>query len=193
MINTENLRHKDRGNLRNLLFTKLHERYKFTAEFENTRLSGNKVNSATLKRMSTALSTWRSAVKRMINKGDSYEKIKAKYPSISEDDYKEFKIKCESSATSESSQWGKEMRQLNIGVHQLGPGGYRVAEPIWDKEDAERAKQGLPPRFEKYHDKQTRNYVRAWYKVDPITKELTTDPKTRRLELVLVRNTPPRN
>ena len=27
-INTENLRHKDRGKLRNLLFTKLHERYK---------------------------------------------------------------------------------------------------------------------------------------------------------------------
>ena len=56
-INTENLRHPDRGNLRNLLFTKLHERYKFPAEFENTRLSGNKVNSAALTRMSTALST----------------------------------------------------------------------------------------------------------------------------------------
>ena len=41
-INTENLRHKDRGNLRNLLFTKLHERYKFPAEFENTRLLGIK-------------------------------------------------------------------------------------------------------------------------------------------------------
>ena len=65
-INTENLRHKDRGNLRNLLFTKLHERYKFPAEFENTRLSGNKVNSAALTRMSTTMSTWRSAVKRMI-------------------------------------------------------------------------------------------------------------------------------
>ena len=89
-------------------------------------------------------------MKRMINKGDSYEKIKAKNPSIGEDDYKEFKIKCESSATVESSQWGKEMRDLNLGVHQLGPGGYRVAEPIWDKEDAERAEQGLPPRFEKY-------------------------------------------
>ena len=62
----------------------------------------------------------------------------------------------------ESSQWGKEMRELNLGVHQLGPGGYRVAEPIWDKED-------------------------------PVTKELTTNPKTRALELVLVRNTPPRN
>ena len=160
-INTENLRHKDRGNLRCLLFTKLHERYKFPAEFENTRLSGNKVNSAALTKMSTTLSTWKSTVKRMIDKGDSYEKIKAKYPLISVDDYKEFKIKCESSATSESSQWGKEMRELNLGVHQLGPGGYRVAEPIWDKEDAERAEQGLPPRFEKYHDKQTRNYVRT--------------------------------
>ena len=178
----------------NLLFTKLHERYKFPAEFENTRLSGNKVNSAALTRMSTALSTWRSAVKRMIDKGDSYEKIKAKYLMMSEDEYKEFKIKCESSATSESSQWGNQMRELNLGEHKLGLGGYRVAEPIWDKEDAERAEQGLSPRFEKYNgNKQTRNYVRAWYKEDPITKELTMDPKTRALELVLVRNTPPRN
>ena len=43
----------------------------------------------------------------MVDKGDSYEKIKAKNPSISEDDYKEFMTKCESSATMESSQWGK--------------------------------------------------------------------------------------
>ena len=192
-INTKNLRHKDHGNLRGLLFKKLHERYKFPAEFANTRLSGNKVNSAALTRMSTALSTWRSTVKAMIEKGDSYEKIKAKYPLMSEDDYKEFKIKCESSATSESSQWGKEMRELNLGEHKLGPGGYRVAEPIWDKEDAERAEQGLPPHFEKYRDKQTTNFVRAQYKEDPVTKELTTDPKTKELELVLVRNTPPRN
>ena len=85
------------------------------------------------------------------------------------------------------------MRQLNIGVHQLGPGGYRVAEPIWDKEDTEHAEQGLPPRFEKYSDKQTRNFLRARYKEDPVTKELTTDPKTKELELVLVRNTPPCN
>ena len=55
-INTENLRHCDRGNMCNLLFTKLHERYKFPADFANTRLSGNKVNSAALTRMSTALS-----------------------------------------------------------------------------------------------------------------------------------------
>ena len=192
-INTENLRHPDRGNLRNLLFTKLHERYKFPAEFENTSLKGNKVNSAALTKMSTALSTWRSAVKRMIDKGDSYEKIKEKNPSITEDDYNDFKINCSSTASSQSSEWGKQMRELNIGEHTLGPGGYRVAEPIWDKEEADRAEQGLPPLFDKYGDKQTRNFVRARYKKDPKTKELTTDPKTRALELVLVRNTPPRN
>ena len=193
-INTENLRHPDRGNLRNLLFTKLHERYKFPAEFENTSLKGNKVNNAALTKMSKALSTWKSNVKRMIEKGESYQKIKEKNPSITEDDYNDFKINCSSTANSESSKWGKEMRELNLGEHTLGPGGYRVAEPIWDKEEADRAEQGLPPRFEKYSgNKQTRNYVRARYKEDPITKELTTDPKTRALELVLVRNTPPRN
>ena len=56
------------------------------------------------------------------------------------------------------------MRELNIGEHTLGPGGYRVAEPIWDKEEADRAEQGLPPLFDKYGDKQTRNFVRARYK-----------------------------
>ena len=84
------------------------------------------------------------------------------------------------------------MQDLNLGVHKLGLGGYRVAEPIWDKEDVERAEQGLPPLFDKYNDK-TKNYVRARYKIDPVTKELTTDPKTKALENVLVRNTPPRN
>ena len=92
-------------------------------------------------------------MKAMIEKGGSYEKIKSKYPLISEDDYKEFKIKCQSPATSESSQWGKEMWELNLGEHKLGPDSYRVAEPIWDKEDAERAEKGLPRRFDKYHDK----------------------------------------
>lgn len=189
-INTENLRHRDRANLRSLLFTKLHERYKFPGDFANTRLSGNKVNSAALTKMSTALATWRAAVKRRILRGDSYEKIKETNPSISEADYLEFKIKCESDASAESSQWGKDMRNLNLGVHKLGPGGYRVAEPKWDKEDAERAEQGLPPLFVKYPEKQTRNYIRARYKVDPVTKELTTDPKVKDLERVLVRNTP---
>ena len=179
--------------MRNLLFTKLHEQYKFPGAFANTSLAGNKVNNAALMKMSTTLSTWSAAVRSRILRGDSYEKIKEKNPSISEAVYREFKIKCESNTSAESSQWGKDMRDLNLGVHKLDPGGYRVAEPIWDKEDAERAEQGLPPLFDKYRGKQTRNYVRTRYMVDPVTKELYTDPKTKALELVLVRNTPPRN
>ena len=84
-------------------------------------------------------------MKSMIEKGDSYGKIKKKNPSISEDDYREFEIKCESSASAEPSQWGEDMRDFNLGVHKLGPGSYRVAEPKWDKEEVERAEQGLPP------------------------------------------------
>ena len=40
-------------------------------------------------------------MKRRILSGDSYEKIKETNPSISEADYLEFKIKCESNATTE--------------------------------------------------------------------------------------------
>ena len=41
----------------------------------------------------------------------------------------------------------------------------------------------------KFRDKQTRNFVRARYKEDPVTKELTMDPKARALELVLAKET----
>ena len=61
------------------------------------------MNSAALTKTSTALATWRAAVKRRILSGDSYEKIKETNPSISEADYLEFKIKCESNASMESS------------------------------------------------------------------------------------------
>src|ERR1041385_7838630 len=141
--------------------------------------------------MSKSMSTWRSTVKKMITKGVSYEKIKESNPSISETDYAEFKLKCEDTSTSESSQWGKSMRELNLGVHRLGPGGYRMAEPKWDKEDAERAAHGLPPLFKKYGDNPRDNYVRARYKRNSITGELTTDPKVEELEHLLVKNTSP--
>src|SRR3954462_9793932 len=41
-INTENLRHPDRGKLRNLLFTKLHERYKFPLNLKTQASKGIK-------------------------------------------------------------------------------------------------------------------------------------------------------
>ncbi|KAK1612707.1 hypothetical protein QYE76_036380 [Lolium multiflorum] len=56
-INTENLRHPDRANLRTLLFKKLHERYEFPVDCSEKHLMRNKVHNAALTKMSTALSS----------------------------------------------------------------------------------------------------------------------------------------
>ncbi|KAK1670791.1 hypothetical protein QYE76_058950 [Lolium multiflorum] len=111
--------------------------------------------------MSTALASWRNRVKAMIMKGENYEKIMEANPSITEKDYTDFKIKCESESTSDSSQWGKDMRKLNLGTHKLGPGGFRVAQPKWDAQDEERVRNGLEPLFAQYKNKQTRNFLQA--------------------------------
>lgn len=189
-INTENLRHPDRANLRTLLFKKLHERYEFPVDCSEKRLMRNKVHNAALTKMSTALASWRNRVKKMINSGASYDKIKESNPSITEQDYADFKIKCESESTSDSSQWGKDMRKLNLGTHKLGPGGFRVAQPKWDAADEERVKNGLEPLFPQYKNKQTRNFLLARYRIDPKTKELTTTPDVKQFEALLVRNAP---
>ncbi|KAK1646269.1 hypothetical protein QYE76_064074 [Lolium multiflorum] len=184
-INTENLRHPDRANLRTLLFKKLHERYEFPVDCSEKRLMRNKVHNAALTKMSTALASWRNRVKKMINSGASYEKIKESNPSIIEQHYADFKIKCDSESTSDSSQWGKDMRKLNLGTHKLGPGGFRAAQPKWDAADEERVKNGLEPLFPQYKNKQTRNFLLARYRIDPKTKELTTTPDVKQFEALL--------
>ncbi|KAK1628263.1 hypothetical protein QYE76_002578 [Lolium multiflorum] len=186
-INTENLRHPDRANLRTLLFKKLHERYEFPVDCSEKRLMRNKVHNAALTKMSTALASWRNRVKKMINSGASYDKIKESNPSITEQDYADFKIKCESESTSDSSQWGKDMRKLNLGTHKLGPGGFRAAQPKWDAADEERVKNGLEPLFSQYKNKQTRNFLLARYRIDPKTKELTTTPEVKEFETLLAK------
>ena len=82
------------------------------------------------------------------------------------------------------------MRSLNIWIHTLGPGGYTAAQPKWDKEDAKHAEKKLPPLFEKFPDKQTRNFLRSQYHLDLETKELTAYLNVKELEHFLVRNTP---
>lgn len=66
-----------------------------------------------------------------------------------------------------------------------------MAEPKWDKENTEHASQGLPPCFNKYEDKCSDNYVRARYKVNSVTGEISTDLKVQELERLLVNNTSP--
>ena len=89
------------------------------------------------------------------------------------------------------SKWGLDQRKKNIGHHNLGSGGYRGKKPIWAKEDVERERQGLPNLFDKFPDEQTRNLIRSRYRQDPTTKDLTTDPRVKELERLLVRNTTP--
>jgi hypothetical protein len=44
--------------------------------------------------------------------------------------------------------------------------------------------------WNKFSDPQARSLVRSRYHVDPIAKQLTTDPKVKRFEEILVRDTP---
>ena len=102
-ITTGDLTHRDRGHLREALFTKLHARYKFPKlsddlDYNTNEYPGNPVNKAALTTMSTALASWRNRVKKMIDKGISFEEIHKKNPTLTEDSYLEFKAWCESDA-----------------------------------------------------------------------------------------------
>jgi hypothetical protein len=65
-----------------------------------------------------------------------------------------------------------------------------VAQPKWDAQDEERVKNGLEPLFSQYKNKQTRYFLLARYRVDPKTKELTTNPEVKEFEALLVRSAP---
>jgi hypothetical protein len=72
MINTRNLRDPGNAHLVQLLLRKLHERYEFPPEYENLNLKDNKVNQLALTKMSTALASWRTQVKKRIDKKESW-------------------------------------------------------------------------------------------------------------------------
>src|ERR1043165_4624784 len=117
-----------------LLFNKLHGRYKFPDPYNNTHLRGNKVNKWALRKMSKALSCWKTRVKKAImgeNK-KSWEELREKEPMIDEATYNLFKARCESEAAKAASANGKAMRSKLIGNHRLGAGGYRSSKSKWD-------------------------------------------------------------
>src|SRR3954468_18860013 len=157
-ITTINLRSRDNNHYCQLLLNKLHGRYKFPDPYNNTHLRGNKVNKWALRKMSKALASWKTWVKKAImgeNK-KSWEELREKEPMIDEATYNIFKARCESEAAKDASSKGKAMRAQLIGNHHLGAGGYRSSKPKWDKDDAEYAAKGQPNPFEKYKgDQQT--------------------------------------
>src|SRR4051812_11039130 len=142
-ITTINLRSRDNNHYCQLLLNKLNERYKFPDPYNNTNHSGNKVNKWALRRMSKALSSWKTRVKNVImEKNKSWEELREKERMIDDATYNLFKARCESEPAKAASAKGKVMRSQVIGNHRLGAGGYRSSKLKWDKEDAEYAAAG---------------------------------------------------
>ena len=126
-ITTINLRSRDNTHYCQLLLDKLHRRYKFPDPYDNKNLKGNKGNKWALRRMSKALSSWKTRVKEAIMEhGKSWEELKEKEPMIDEATYDLFNTRCESEDAKAASAQGKAMRAQVIGNHRLGVGGYRL-------------------------------------------------------------------
>ncbi|KAM0917192.1 hypothetical protein ACQ4PT_009630 [Festuca glaucescens] len=187
-INTKHLRSEANARLVENCLQKLHRRYTFPGDY-NTLSTSNKVNRLAIMKMSNALSSWRSRVKNKIQKGESWEQIKKGEPMLDEAEFEIFKAEMASDEAKAWTEWGQQMRDLNIGKHHLGSGGYRGKLPVWEKEDAELARLGKPNLWLKITDLQVRNFVRARYYLDKETMEFVTDDDdVNKFEKKLVRN-----
>jgi hypothetical protein len=190
-INQKNIIAKGNTWLRKLLIGKLHNRYKFPEPFNNKKLKGNKVKNLALTRMSTTLSSWKSRVKKRILEGKTWEEIKKVETMLNEDEFIKFKDACLTPEGIEWTEWGRRMRDLNIGNQRCGGGDYRGKKAVWAKEDAEYARLGKENPWHKFMDKQVMQFVRARYYLHPELKEFVTDDDdVRKFQKMLVRNLP---
>jgi hypothetical protein len=82
------------------------------------------VNQLALTNMSTALASWRTRVKKQIDKKESWEEIKKHEPLLEHDNYVLFKEELETNTFKALSALGK-MYEQNLGHHRFGSGGYR--------------------------------------------------------------------
>jgi hypothetical protein len=114
MINTRNLRDPGNAHLVQLLLQKLHERYQFPPEYDNQNLKDNVVNQLALTKMSTALASWRTRVKKRIDKKESWEEIKKHKPLLEHDDYVLFKEELETDTFKALSALGKKMYEQKV-------------------------------------------------------------------------------
>jgi hypothetical protein len=188
-INQKNIRAKGNTRLRELRIGKLHNRYKFPEPFDNKKLKGNKVNKLSLMRMSTALRSWKSRVKKRILKGKSWEEIKKAEPMLDKDEFIKFKNACLTPEGIEWTEWGRRMWDLNIGNQHCGGGSYRGKKPIWVKEDNEYGRLGKENPWHKFTDEQVMQFIHARYYLHPERKEFVTDDDdVRKFQKMLVRN-----
>ena len=73
------------------------------------------VNTQALGKLGKAFATWRGDVRKMIkDEGAGFDEIHKAWPSISEEDYEEFKAIEATAAKQKQRQWGKDMQKKNI-------------------------------------------------------------------------------
>ena len=112
--------------------------------------------------MTKALGNWKTRVKRyLFTEKVSYEEIIKKEPTVTEEHLKVFEATCQTDAAKAKSVRGKEMKELNIGNHRLGSGGYRAAAKKWAAEDKAVVDRGEAPPIADITEPQAKNFVRA--------------------------------
>ena len=184
-INTGKLTSRENTHYREMLLRKLHARYKFPDDdkYNNTNVKGNPVNKEALRKMTKALGNWKARVKRYIYTDKlSYEEIIKKEPTVMEEHLNVFEANCETEAAKAKSVRGKEMKELNIGNHHLGSGGYRAATKKWAAEDKAAIDRGEQPPFAHITEEQTKNFVRARCEKPKKGSSTYSEPKDEKVQ-----------
>ncbi|KAK1692077.1 hypothetical protein QYE76_008774 [Lolium multiflorum] len=175
--NEMDLRAENKAHLRAQLIARLHSRYKFLGDYASTHETKNIVNSQALLKFTKHLSSYKYMVRKLIADGKGFEEVHSAFPHVSQADFDAFVANEELQATKNRKLWGKEMRELNIGNHNLGSRGYEGKEPYWAKEDEAYVNAGIENPWLKYKDPLERRFIRSRYHKKKLTGELVTDPK----------------
>ncbi|KAK1603656.1 hypothetical protein QYE76_027329 [Lolium multiflorum] len=124
-----------------------------------------------------AKTRYKYMVRKLIAEGKGFEEVHSAFPHVTQADFDAFVANEELQATKNRKLWGKEMRELNIGNHNLGSRGYEGKEPYWAKEDEAYVNAGIENPWLKYKDPLERRFIRSRYHKKKLTGELVTDPK----------------
>ena len=90
------------------LIQKLHSRYRFPAPYNDLDIRKNIVNTCALGKICKGLNSWKYRVRKMLDKGKSFEEIHATYPQISVADLTTFKDAMDTPGMKKKREWGKE-------------------------------------------------------------------------------------
>ncbi|KAK1666298.1 hypothetical protein QYE76_054457 [Lolium multiflorum] len=123
------------------------------------------------------IASYKYMVRKLIAEGKGFEEVHSSFPHVTQADFDAFLANEELQATKNRKLWGKEMRELNIGNHNLGSRGYEGKEPYWAKEDEANINADIENPWLKYKDPLERRFIRSRYHKKKLTGELVTDPK----------------